>query len=573
MSTKHETTQPGAAPIDPRDAVRTAAEQTVRLPPVPSIDEAGGEGLDAPDLLEDAGTDLLYVRPTSPVGGRPAPVHRNGSASSLPPQPALTVEPVAIDPLPRHVPSETVLDADVPAMARAFVADAERRIAQGDHAGVVDVASTLRQAFHRAIESPADVQNRALPWVNLFDGEARLALHDVDGAVESLRAAVDGGDGALRARASWSLGRALFAAGRRQAAETPLLWGMQGWTQGETSLAPPLGAQVDGTRVLAEFAADTGDFERAHQLVERARGWRATIPRPWPAPAGPPRAAPACRAGSARRSSRCATPSRRCGCGRARRAGGRRRWPGCCSTWRRCRRCSAATRPRWPTPRRRRPGSAPSTGPRRPRSGRARTCCGPRCPPWLGSPTPPRRRSTPRGPDGAAAAARPRAPGGARAVRELGRSEAALALLDELIEPEPSAAEDLFGQAVALRARAVAPADAAMATELASAVLGRRAPLSPLAAARIRYDLAQALVAAGNPAAGRSSAKRGVKALQRTGARGLKLELLMLVAELGAEPSVVASIRAAAEAVAQDLPPPLAEAFAARPGVAALTSR
>jgi tetratricopeptide (TPR) repeat protein len=160
-----------------------------------------------------------------------------------------------------------------------------------------------------------------------------------------------------------------------------------------------------------------------------------------------------------------------------------------------------------------------------------------------------------------------------RVLCDLGRHGEAIELLDQLIEPEPSAAEDPLAQVVALRARALAPTEPAAAVGLANAALGRRPPLSPLANARIRLDVARALVAAGTPAAGRSAAKRGIKAIQRTGSRGLKLELLLLIAELGADDTVVDTIRKAAEAIRADLPPHLGEAFVRRPAIAALTSR
>ncbi|MEQ1501863.1 MAG: NAD(P)-binding domain-containing protein, partial [Myxococcota bacterium] len=60
----------------------------------------------------------------------------------------------------------------VPGLARAFVADAERRRAVGDHRGVVRMA----EVYRRAAPSAGPGGAAAAPWIDLVEGEARIAL-------------------------------------------------------------------------------------------------------------------------------------------------------------------------------------------------------------------------------------------------------------------------------------------------------------------------------------------------------------------------------------------------------------
>ena len=439
-------------------------------------------------------------------------------------------------------PSLAPPEPHIPPMARAFVADAERRIAAGDHEGVVKLAGTLRTAFHRAIESPSDTENNALPWVNLFDGESRLVLGDADGAVKSLAAAVDGGDGELRARASWALGRALYAAGRRTAAESALMHGQQGYV-------PPPAEHIDGLRILADLSMSAGDLDRAEDWLQRAlqvavdandaegvavanRGLArcAILKGPCADALDPIRAALRALEEDARPDAMAPVlldaVEVQTILGRYSSA---LEYAGAAQGWTRGLPLQSAMAHALRAEVEVLLG-VPDAAARSVEVARG----------WIAE-------HMPRSPDLVL--------GTARVLCALGQHTHALGLLDELIEPEPSEATDPTGQTIAVRARALAPADPEAAAGLASAALARKLPLSPVAAARIRLDAARALIDAGNAPAGRSAAKKGVKALQRTGNRGLKLELLMVIAELGAEANNVVTIRRAAEAIIADLPP------------------
>ena len=115
----------------------------------------------------------------------------------------------------------------------------------------------------------------------------------------------------------------------------------------------------------------------------------------------------------------------------------------------------------------------------------------------------------------------------ARALCDLGLPHEAQQALDAMASPPEGVIDDPVGQLAALKARALAATDPRRAQELASMAMARPTPLLAIRAARIRLDCAAALVAANQANAARSAVKRGLKIIQGTNAKGLKLELLM----------------------------------------------
>jgi thioredoxin reductase (NADPH) len=156
----------------------------------------------------------------------------------------------------------------------------------------------------------------------------------------------------------------------------------------------------------------------------------------------------------------------------------------------------------------------------------------------------------------------------ARAACEVGRPELATRLLDAVGPQTQEPVDDLEGQHLAVRARALARRDPATARELATGVLARPTPLLVLRAARIRLDAALALLEVGAPSTARAAVKRGLKDVQGAGTRGLKLELL--VAMYLAEPDhrVVEAVARSALKVLDELPDHCARAFRRRAVIA-----
>jgi hypothetical protein len=161
----------------------------------------------------------------------------------------------------------------------------------------------------------------------------------------------------------------------------------------------------------------------------------------------------------------------------------------------------------------------------------------------------------------------------ARALCEIGRPAEALGILDDLPKPGPSPVDDPQAQLDAVRARALARTDAATARDLANDVLGRAAPALAIRTARIRLDAALALHEAGADGAARSAVKRGLKAVQGSGNKGLKLELLIAMYIASPDHRVVEAAARAAARVMEDLPPNVAQSFRQRRIIAEALAR
>jgi thioredoxin reductase (NADPH) len=155
---------------------------------------------------------------------------------------------------------------------------------------------------------------------------------------------------------------------------------------------------------------------------------------------------------------------------------------------------------------------------------------------------------------------------GARAWCRLGAPEAALALLDAV------AGGDGDPLVLAVRALALGRERPVDARWHANDALGRPQGCR-IASATIRLDAGLALLAAGDERGARAAVKQGLKALQRSSARGLRLELALVLVGLGADGAVIASIQRSVREVGDPLPAPLSRAFLARPEVAAVTRR
>jgi tetratricopeptide (TPR) repeat protein len=161
----------------------------------------------------------------------------------------------------------------------------------------------------------------------------------------------------------------------------------------------------------------------------------------------------------------------------------------------------------------------------------------------------------------------------ARAMCEVGRSAEALTLIDQLPALPGSLLEDYAGQSEALRARALAPMDPSAARDLANEVLARGSPVLTIRSARIKLDAALALHESGADSAARNAVKRGLKALQGSGNKGLKLELLVAMYLASPDLRVVEAVARTAEKIIEDLPPILAASFRHRKVVGAALER
>jgi thioredoxin reductase (NADPH) len=152
----------------------------------------------------------------------------------------------------------------------------------------------------------------------------------------------------------------------------------------------------------------------------------------------------------------------------------------------------------------------------------------------------------------------------ARAACEVARHDVALRLL-EAVGPQPDGlVDDLEGQRQAVLARALVRRDPGRARELATAVIARPSPRLVIRSARIRLDGALALLEAGAPSSARSAVKRGLKDVQGSGTRGLKLELLVAMYLSEPDHRVVEAVARSALKILDELPDHCARPFRAR---------
>ncbi len=156
----------------------------------------------------------------------------------------------------------------------------------------------------------------------------------------------------------------------------------------------------------------------------------------------------------------------------------------------------------------------------------------------------------------------------ARAACEIGQTELAWRLIEPVGPQSGSALDDLEGQHLAVRARAMAGRDPSQAKTLATAVLQRPSPRLVLRSARTRLDAALALLAVGDPTGARAAIKRGLKDVQGAGTRGLKLELLVGMYAADRDPRVVEAVARSALKILDELPDHCARSFRRRPIVA-----
>ncbi|MEQ1503678.1 MAG: tetratricopeptide repeat protein, partial [Myxococcota bacterium] len=152
----------------------------------------------------------------------------------------------------------------------------------------------------------------------------------------------------------------------------------------------------------------------------------------------------------------------------------------------------------------------------------------------------------------------------ARVCCDVGRPAEALAALDEMPDAPPSLIDETGTQLLAVRARAVARTDPALARELANDALNRPSPLLAIRAARIRLDAALALHDTGADSQARAAVKRGLKSLQGSGNKGLKLELLIAMYQAAPDARVVEAAARTALRVMEDLPEHAVETFRRR---------
>lgn len=152
----------------------------------------------------------------------------------------------------------------------------------------------------------------------------------------------------------------------------------------------------------------------------------------------------------------------------------------------------------------------------------------------------------------------------ARLLCAVGWSDKVAAVLDPVTAVPESPLDDPAAQLGAVRARALAPKDAATARELALATLQRPRPLHPLRGARARLDAAWALMLAGEPEEARDAVKRGLELLQDVEAPGARLELLVALYATRPEDRVLEAVARAARRIVADLPAHHADAFRER---------
>jgi thioredoxin reductase (NADPH) len=160
-----------------------------------------------------------------------------------------------------------------------------------------------------------------------------------------------------------------------------------------------------------------------------------------------------------------------------------------------------------------------------------------------------------------------------RVLCDLGKHKEALAVLDAMGAAAESLVDDPVAQLLAVRARALAKTDPALSKELANSALGRPAPLLAMRAARILLDAALAMHEAGSHSGARTAVKRGLKVLQGSGNKGLKLELLVAMYVASPDHRVVEAAARTAQRVMEDLPPHALATFRARPVISEALAR
>jgi tetratricopeptide (TPR) repeat protein len=161
----------------------------------------------------------------------------------------------------------------------------------------------------------------------------------------------------------------------------------------------------------------------------------------------------------------------------------------------------------------------------------------------------------------------------ARILGALGQTKEALAALPRPEELPANPVDDPAAQLAALRARLIAADAPDTARDLATWVAVRPPALLGLRAAQIAIDAANALAAVGDIELSRTTAKKGLKALQpnptasRPGpppTEGLVLELLLVMQRAAPDERVGAAARQVTERIAEGLPGPFAASFRKR---------
>ncbi|HHO51315.1 MAG TPA: 4Fe-4S dicluster domain-containing protein [Deltaproteobacteria bacterium] len=155
----------------------------------------------------------------------------------------------------------------------------------------------------------------------------------------------------------------------------------------------------------------------------------------------------------------------------------------------------------------------------------------------------------------------------ARVLCDLGRFTDAEQALAGLADPKPAVIDDPMGQLGAIRARIAAASDPRRGKEIATLALSRPPPLLAIRSARIRLDAALALIAADQNNAARSAVKRGLKIIQGTNAKGLKLELLTTFHRAVPDHRVAEAAAKTAIKLMEHMPDHAKEAFSQRDSV------
>ena len=161
----------------------------------------------------------------------------------------------------------------------------------------------------------------------------------------------------------------------------------------------------------------------------------------------------------------------------------------------------------------------------------------------------------------------------ARVLCELGRSAEADQALAGLPTPPEGVLDDPVGRRTALLARVAASTDAARGKKLANDAMGRPTPLSGVHGAQIRLDAAHALLQANQASAARAAVKRGLKLIQGSNAKGLKLELLLAFHQAEPEDRVAEAAARTAIKLMEPLPDHARRAFGEREAVHAVLRR
>jgi thioredoxin reductase (NADPH) len=160
-----------------------------------------------------------------------------------------------------------------------------------------------------------------------------------------------------------------------------------------------------------------------------------------------------------------------------------------------------------------------------------------------------------------------------RVLCDLGKHKEALAVLDAIGAATESIVDDPVAQLLSVRARALARTDPALSKELANSALGRPAPLLAMRGARILLDAALAMHEAGSHSGARTAVKRGLKVLQGSGNKGLKLELLVVMYLASPDHRVAEAAARTAQRVMEDLPPHAVATFRGRPVISEALTR